>query len=103
MKNSFLTKLLIVVLLALTGCTAIQTKEPAPIFKKVIIAPDDVMIASCHVTKPPVVKDYLAETLSGREALLTDTIQLLYTDLSVCNKKLKALRDWKIQQLKIMR
>lgn len=111
-----------------TGCAT--HPEPVVITKNVVIAPADNLLVNCDVTAPPaksaylktsdginpnqtLQKDdafYLAEyaktiqTLQERERLLTEHALKQYQNLDTCNKRWKALREWKTtaqQQLSI--
>lgn len=96
-----LTSLMFVCLI-LSGCCTPVTPEPITKYKTIVIAPEDALLADCDVEPPPGVTDYVKlKEWADKEGVLIDMSQKQMVNLINCNIRLKNLRAWKVQQLKL--
>jgi hypothetical protein len=105
------------------GMTACATHQPDPVVitKNVVIAPADNLLVDCDVAPPPAKAAYVKtagginpnqtlqkddayyltqyantiKVLQERERLLTEHALKQFQNLDTCNKRWKALREWK--------
>lgn len=98
-------RLLILLLLAcvsLSGCFATTQPEPITKYKTIVLAPEDALLVDCDVEPPPGVTDYVKlQDWAQKEGVLIDMSQKQLMNLINCNIRLKNLRAWKAQQLKL--
>lgn len=95
--------LLLVILagLILSGCATTQP-EPIVKYKTIVIAPEDALLVDCKIEPPPVIDDYLKlPEWTMKEGVLVDMSQKQIGNLNDCNIRMKNLRAWKAEQLKL--
>jgi hypothetical protein len=95
-KNSILLAFAILALVLLSGCA---TPPVVPIYKTVVVAPDDNLLISCSVSAPPAKLAYKAATPKEREEMLIDHADKQYKNLFLCNDRWGKVRLWKKLEL----
>lgn len=87
----------------LSGCATTQP-EPVIQYKTIVIAPEDSLLLDCDMEPPPVIEDYLKlPEWTLKEGILIDMSQKQMVNITKCNIRLKNLRAWKAEQLKLYR
>ena len=92
MKN-LMSFIFLGILVMLSGCGSFG--EPQVTYKTKVIAPEDILLVDCDISTPPNKNEYLNLSMSDKEGTLTNYSLSLIKNLSVCNKQMKALREWK--------
>jgi len=102
MKHLYIL-ILVICSLLLTGCQ--WNQQPNTVFdtKTKVVAPSDALLVSCKISQPPAIDEFLNPAISDedRKAISYQHTFKLYSDLADCNKRWKALRDWKSKQIKL--
>ncbi|WP_174999328.1 hypothetical protein [Rugamonas aquatica] len=84
--------------LLLSGCAS--APPAAPIYKTVLIAPDDNLLGDCTVGAPPGQEAYKAASMKQREEMLVDVIDKGYRNAFLCNERWQKVRQWKLLEMK---
>lgn len=100
----YYTLLLMGLAAMLSGCFA--TSNPPPTVEYVLATPADHLLLDCPVAAPPSREVYKTAGVNStreqaaekREKLLTDHAAAQMKNMSNCNARWKALREWKTQQ-----
>lgn len=100
MKNSKVKLLAITVaVLMLSGCATFGQRSAPPEFK--VVAPEDHQLLDCPIDTPPKEAAYVNSSNDRKEDLLANYSIALLKNIGDCNVRLKALRNWKKEQLDI--
>jgi len=83
---------------------ACQTVKPEPEirYKTVVIAPPDSLLLDCEQTQPPDLDTYATiPTYEVKEGVLVEVIKNQITRMTECNIRIRNLREWKAEKLKL--
>lgn len=92
--------LTVALLLMLAACS--PTKIFIPVDKPILVKPGANMVVDCEVSKPPKATGYVASTASDKEKQLYEYSSSLLNDLATCNTRWSTLRQWYVDQKKVV-
>lgn len=90
----------VVALLALAACS--PTKIFIPVDKPILVKPGANMVVDCEISKPPKASTYIVSTASDKEKQLYEYSSSLLNDLATCNTRWSTLRQWYVDQKKVV-
>jgi len=99
--QSTIKAILLMFVLVLAGCGTMGLQTNV-VYKTEVIAPEDSLLLDCDVMSPPEREAYIAATMKEREKMLVNFSMKQMENLFVCNKRFKALRDWKKEKIEAL-